>query len=110
LGAVGYFLLSGNTPFSGRGMQQILTSLVQEPTPLRDLRPDAPEDLEAVIHRCLRRDPEERFADILLVDKALAACVCAASWSSREAAAWWQAADNPIMAGTECPHGVTPGS
>src|SRR5580704_1891367 len=109
LGAVGYFLLSGNTPFSGRGMQQILTSLVQEPTPLRDLRPDAPEDLEAVIHRCLRRDPEERFADILLVDKALAACVCAASWSSREAAAWWQAADNPIMAGTECPHGVTPG-
>jgi serine/threonine-protein kinase len=110
LGAVGYFLLSGQAPFSGRGMEQILTSLAQEPTPLRELRPEVPADLAAVIQRCLRRDPEERFADIQLVDKALAACVCAASWSSEAAAAWWRAAGVPVMAGTESPGGGTPGS
>jgi tRNA A-37 threonylcarbamoyl transferase component Bud32 len=110
LGAVGYFLLSGRAPFSGRGMEQILTSLAQEPTPLRELRPEVPADLAAVIQRCLRRDPEERFADIRLVDNALAACVCAASWSSEEAAVWWRAANVPVMAATESPAGRTPGS
>jgi eukaryotic-like serine/threonine-protein kinase len=96
VGAVGYFLLSGQAPFGGRGMEQFLTSLAQEPTPLRELRPEVPADLEAVIHRCLRRDPDERFADIPQVDQALAACVCAASWSSTEAAAWWRAAGVPV--------------
>jgi serine/threonine-protein kinase len=91
LGAVGYFLLTGKTPFSGRRMHQILTSRVLEPTPLRELRPEVPADLEAVIQRCLRWDPEERFADVQLVDQALAACACATSWSSEEAAAWWRA-------------------
>jgi serine/threonine-protein kinase len=79
LGAVGYFLLTGQAPFSGRRIQQILTSLVLEPTPVRELRPEVPADLEAVIQRCLRRDPEERFADIHLVDQGLAACACASS-------------------------------
>jgi len=52
-------LVSGQAPFSGWGMEQILTSPAQEPAPLRELRPEIPADLEAVIHRCLRRDPEE---------------------------------------------------
>jgi serine/threonine-protein kinase len=108
LGAVGYFLLSGQTPYSGWRTQQILTSLA--PTPLRELRPEVPADLEAVIQRCLRRDPEERFADIKQVGQALAACACAASWSSGEAAIWWRTASAPVMTVTECPSGSTPGS
>jgi serine/threonine-protein kinase len=91
LGAVGYFLLTGQTPFIGQQIQQILSSPVQEPTPVRELRRDVPADLEAVIERCLRRDPEKRFADIHLVDQALAACACASSWTSEEAAEWWRA-------------------
>jgi len=105
LGAVGYALLTGQTPFSGRRMQQILTLPVLEPTPLRELRPEVPADLAAVIQRCLRRNPEERFANIQLVDQALAACACATSWSSGEAAAWWRAAPVPVMGETECPGG-----
>jgi eukaryotic-like serine/threonine-protein kinase len=105
-----YFLLSAQSPFSGRGMEQILMSLAQEPTPLRELRPEIPADLAAVIHRCLRRDPDERFADIQLVDKALAACICATSWSSEEAAAWWRSAGVAAVAGTESPGGGTAGS
>jgi len=89
-------------------MQQILSSPVLEPMPLRELRPEVSADLEAVIQRCLRLDPEERFADVHLVDQALAACACATSWSSKEAAAWWQA-PVPVMAAT-CPGRSTPGS
>jgi eukaryotic-like serine/threonine-protein kinase len=89
LGAVGYFLLTKETPFSARRMQQILPTLALQPTPLRELRPEVPADLEAVLQRCLRDDPRERFADIQQVDQALSACACAASWSSAEAAAWW---------------------
>lgn len=110
LGAVGYFLLSGRAPFSGRGIEQILKSLAQEPTPLRELRPEIPADLETVIQKCLRREPKERFADIQLVDKALAACVCAASWRSEDAEAWWQESGTALMAGTESPRVEPSGS
>jgi hypothetical protein len=110
LGAVGYFLVSGQAPFGGRGIQQIVTSLTQEPTPLRELRPNVAAGLEIVIHRCLRRNPDERFANILLLDKALADCACAAAWNSREAAAWWQTAGDTVKGGTADPNGQTPAS
>jgi hypothetical protein len=106
LGAVGYFLLSGQAPFRGREMQQFRT----EPTPLRDLRPEVPRDLEAVILKCLRCEPEERYADIQQLDAALAACGCAAYWSSGEALAWWRAAGDPAIATTEAPGAGVPSS
>jgi len=109
LGAVGYFLLSGQPPFKGEGMHQIRSSLLQEPASLRDLRAGVPADLEAVIQRCLRRDPDERFAEIQALDKALADCNCAASWSSEDAALWWQSAAIPVPAGTESVAGETTG-
>jgi eukaryotic-like serine/threonine-protein kinase len=105
LGAVGYFLLTGQTPFGSGGMQRIPSALLQEPTPLRDLRPEIPADLADVIQKCLRRNPEERFADIQAVDGALANCDCSAGWGSGEAAAWWRAAAVPATEGTECPGG-----
>jgi eukaryotic-like serine/threonine-protein kinase len=103
LGAVGYFVLTGQTPFRGLRMHEIMMAPGLEPTPLRELRAEVPADLEAIILRCLRRHPEQRFADILLVDQALAACVCATSWNSAEAAAWWRAASVPGRAGTQSP-------
>ncbi len=108
LGAVAYFLLSRRAPFSGRGMHQIRTSLLEDPTPLRELRPEIPSDLAAVIERCLRRDPVERFADIGQLDQALAACDCAATWSSEDAAAWWRGAGS-ATATDDASEGTVPG-
>jgi serine/threonine-protein kinase len=99
LGAVGYFLLSGYTPYGEPRGHKAPTSPTWEPTPLRALRPEVPTDLEAIIRRCLRRQPGERFADIGLVDRALAACACASSWGSEEAAVWWQT--HPVSVGGE---------
>ena len=94
--------------FSGRGMHQIRTSLLEDPTPLRELRPETPSDLAAVIERCLRRDPAERFADIGQLDQALAACDCAATWSSEDAAAWWRGAGS-ATATDDASEGTVPG-
>lgn len=110
LGAVGYFLLSGHAPFAGRGIQQIVTSLTQEPAPLRELRPSVPGGLEIAIHRCLRRNPDERFPNIQLLDKALADCACAATWNSDEAASWWQSAGDTVKGGATSADGKTPAS
>jgi serine/threonine-protein kinase len=101
LGAVGYFLLTGRTPFSSRRMQQVETSQAPAPSLLRELRPDVPADLEEIVERCLRQDPEERFTDIPQLDQALAACVCSAFWNSGEAAEWWRVASVPEPVGTE---------
>jgi serine/threonine-protein kinase len=108
LGAVAYFLLSGQTPFSGRRPQQVVASATLGPVPLREVRPEVPADLAAVVQRCLKWNPEERFANIRMVDEALAACACAASWGSQEAAAWWQTNPDPVTTGKEGADGGTP--
>jgi serine/threonine-protein kinase len=110
LGAVGYFLLSGQTPFGGRQADRLVSSPGLEPTPLRELSPDVPADLEAVIQRCLRRQPAERYADVQMLDGALAACDCATSWGPSEAAAWWRANPAPVTAGAGRPDEAVPDS
>jgi serine/threonine protein kinase len=42
---------------------QVLAAVIErEPEPLRALRPEVPPELEAVVARCLQKDPERRFA------------------------------------------------
>jgi serine/threonine protein kinase/tetratricopeptide (TPR) repeat protein len=61
LGIMGYELLTGFTPFHSRTPQATLTAhLTEIPRPLRELRPDVPGSLAAVIERCLEKDPERR--------------------------------------------------
>jgi serine/threonine-protein kinase len=42
----------------------ILSVLQREPTPLHELRPEITPDFDAVVRRCLRKNPGERFADV----------------------------------------------
>ena len=63
LGVVLYEALTGGLPFSGERPESVLYSVVhEEPEPLGALRHDAPPELEAIIDRCLRKKPGERFA------------------------------------------------
>jgi serine/threonine-protein kinase len=49
--------------FPPRSQGRLALILGKPPVPLRQRRPDLPEELAAVIHRALARDPAERFSD-----------------------------------------------
>jgi serine/threonine protein kinase len=61
-GIVGFEMLTGNVPFRGNNVSEVLYKHMTEPPPdLRKLRPDAPEQLVAVIHKCLEKEPATRW-------------------------------------------------
>jgi serine/threonine protein kinase len=65
LGVILYELLAGQVPFSADTMPQLCAMILQHPAPpLRNVRPDAPEALQAALLRCLEKDPARRFANM----------------------------------------------
>ena len=76
LGAVGYFLLTGTPVFAGKSpLETIHHHLQTEPESLsRRLGRAVPEDLEALILRCLAKDPDQRPDSAKALARALAAC------------------------------------
>jgi serine/threonine-protein kinase len=62
LGVVGFELVAGKPPFSGRTPQETLAAHVtHRPEPLCTLRPACPAALEAVIMKCLEKRPADRW-------------------------------------------------
>jgi serine/threonine-protein kinase len=73
LGAILYELVTGRTAFDGGSVGEIFGAVLHaSPTPMREIRPETPPELEAVVERCLRRDVEERFTDAAEMARALA--------------------------------------
>jgi serine/threonine-protein kinase len=90
LGAVAYFLLTGQPPFVRDTAMQLLMAHVYDPVvPPGELRPDLPPDLEDVVLRCLAKEPAQRYADADGLERDLAGCVCTGEWDREQAAAWW---------------------
>jgi len=78
LGGVAYFLLTGQPPFDCDSVLQLVMAHAWDPvTPPRRVRPEVPADLEAVVLRCLEKDPATRFADVADLARALRRCACA---------------------------------
>lgn len=91
LGAVAFFMLTGRPPFmADKTMQVILAHAKDAPPPLREFQPDVPEDLEAVIMRCLEKDPNDRYQSARELEQALAECDCAGNWDREKARTWWR--------------------
>ena len=62
LGAVGYEMLTGRPPFTGRTPQAVLAAHVtQAPDPLERHRPGVPSALADVIMKCLAKRPADRY-------------------------------------------------
>ncbi|NBO93263.1 MAG: FHA domain-containing protein [Planctomycetia bacterium] len=63
LGAILYILLTGRAPFEeDTAFKTILKVVSSEPAVrVRKLRPDVPPALERVCHRCLQKDPAQRY-------------------------------------------------
>jgi serine/threonine-protein kinase len=65
LGVVAYELLTGKKPFTATtAMAMMYAHFNEEAKPLRELRPEIPEDLEISVHRMLAKDAEHRWPRI----------------------------------------------
>jgi serine/threonine-protein kinase len=92
LGAVAYFLVTGQAPFvRDTAMQMLMAHVYEKVLPPSEVRPEVPGDLEAVLLRCLEKDPGRRFQSAEELDEALDGCDCSGQWGRRDAASWWQA-------------------
>jgi len=69
LGVVMYEMLSRQLPFQGDREASILYSVVhEEPKPLKDIKRDLPPELQQIMNRALKKNPESRYrsaADML---------------------------------------------
>lgn len=65
LGVILYELLTGEMPFTGESMPELVVKVLTAPLPpLRNRRPDAPARLGTVIEKCLEKDRGKRYATI----------------------------------------------
>jgi len=73
LGVVLYELLAGTVPFMGEALPEVCVKIATHPPPpLRAFRGDVPGGLEAIILRCLEKDPKRRYAHLAEFAAALA--------------------------------------
>jgi serine/threonine-protein kinase len=74
LGVVLYQLVTGQVPFSGRNIVEVLQAVsAKAPVPPVELRPELPPALDAMILRLLAKTPEARYPSAAAVREALAA-------------------------------------
>lgn len=107
LGAVAYFVLTGRPLFVHEKPLQVIFAHVNENvTRPSAIRPEIPADLEAVIMKCLEKDPANRYQSAEELDKALASCRSASQWTQEQAFSWWSSIDraSPVLDHREQQH------
>ncbi|MFO0607747.1 MAG: cyclic nucleotide-binding domain-containing protein [Polyangiales bacterium] len=73
LGATLYWSFTGRRPYDERTREAALAAMVtRDPRPARELCPSLPPRLDALVARCLARDPDARFPSALELLDALA--------------------------------------
>jgi tRNA A-37 threonylcarbamoyl transferase component Bud32 len=91
LGSVAYYLLTAKEPFHREtAMKTLLAVVSDEPPPIRDANPFVPEDLAAVIAKCLVKDPGKRWQSAQELELALGLCRGHADWTETKASDWWE--------------------
>ncbi|MFW1063300.1 serine/threonine protein kinase, partial [Vibrio parahaemolyticus] len=62
LGVMLFQMVCGKLPFEGDSMAQLMFRIANEQHPdIRDLRPDVPDCLSAIIDRALAKDADARY-------------------------------------------------
>ncbi len=73
LGALLYELIAGQRPFPGEYETAVMYSVLNEvPAPLSSTQDEIPDGVQAVIDRCLQKDPDDRYPNVEMLRLALA--------------------------------------
>ncbi|MBX3186415.1 MAG: serine/threonine protein kinase [Labilithrix sp.] len=73
LGTILHELLTGHAPFEAQAAPELFAMILQDPAPrLRARRPDVPEPLDAIVLRCLEKDPAARPSSVAELARLLA--------------------------------------
>ncbi|MBI5482111.1 MAG: serine/threonine protein kinase [Deltaproteobacteria bacterium] len=71
-GIILHELCAGRVPFLSEALYDLITKhLTEPPTPLRQLKPEAPAELEAAVLRALAKEPERRFDSVEEMKRAM---------------------------------------
>ncbi len=93
LGAVGYFLLTGRRVFVAKThVDVIVQHITKPPRPIAEVtdRP-IPPALDAIILKCLAKDPAQRHGSAALLAHDLASLADPGDWTRDQARTWWAA-------------------
>lgn len=96
LGCVAYYALTGQPPFVGQNVMQILTAHSRQAVaPPTSSSPYVKEDLEACVMKCLQKRPESRYQTVGELAQALEQCSDAGCWDNCKATRWWDTHEMP---------------
>jgi serine/threonine-protein kinase len=97
LGVVGYLALSGRLPFDAPNVPALLIKQVSSEAPsLASVSPSTPNGLVGVIHRCLHKRPDERYATGEELAEAIDAATAARHTRIPVALRVWAQAQDPL--------------
>ncbi len=89
-GAILYEMATGRRAFARDTAPQTLAAIIEdEPEPMKMLHAEIPAGLQAILARCLAKDPERRYASTADLASALTACSAAASSAPTASSRQW---------------------
>jgi len=100
LGAVGYFLLTGEHVFEGESVAEICLKHRSAPPPAPSERAPSPvpRALDRLIQQCLAKEPSDRPASAAALGQALAVLPEGRRWHDQRAREWWFAFERQSQA------------
>ncbi|MEO8214883.1 MAG: protein kinase, partial [Myxococcales bacterium] len=86
------YALTGEPVFTGGSALEVCANHLHSApvVPSERLGRAVPADLEGVVLRCLAKSPVDRYATAAELERGLAACAAADTWSADRARAWWK--------------------
>jgi eukaryotic-like serine/threonine-protein kinase len=64
LGVIMYEVATGRVPFSGNNYLSVISQVLNEdPTPVREVRPELSEEFEAIVSRAMAKNRDDRYAN-----------------------------------------------
>lgn len=100
LGLVGYFLLTGRSPFKMEDLDKTVEAQLNEipQSPSAYLNNDISSDFEALILQCLEKDMSKRPENARSLSDSLEKCQSSQDWNRSRAKEWWAEQKTPIKA------------